>query len=379
MQLQANRISILKDGEVFNFSDLISDFSFEFTFFKENVSSFITNIDTETILLANHQFVILATVNQEEYSNTYVCSPYGTYIKQAQVHKNNINNKKLKILVSLLSRPTGAFFKIGKINKTIVVNNSLATGSFHPIFLEKYIPEINYQLTKIYPFHAIMLPRINKTCNNELLINLIKNNYLLLPTGVVHLYDCKTDLMKNENLKSDLTLLKKSDYNVVLHDELTPLDVFRIHKLYELLFFKKHQTICPRYTVEYFIKCHKNRWYEFTALRNKEGVIDAFISSCKHQDLMVGGPSGYDIHKPKQLGFMRMLLALNLKKSYEEGCVYNAGASNDQFKRWRGSRPEIEYNAVYCEHLPCWRRIPWKLLSVMTNRILKPIFEKGLF
>jgi hypothetical protein len=145
-----------------------------------------------------------------------------------------------------------------------------------------------------------------------------------------------------------------------------------------MLFIEKHSSFNPKFTVKYFKYCHRFKWFVFTALRNKEGVIDAFCSQSKKKDVMTCGPSGYDTEKSSKLGLYRMIIWLNLNKAWEEKCLYNMGSGNEQYKLNRGSIRQMEYNAVYYWHLPIYRRIPWLILSWTGNQLSTRIFKKYL-
>ena len=113
-------------------------------------------------------------------------------------------------------------------------------------------------------------------------------------------------------------------------------------------------------------------------MRNEAGIIDAFISYARLNGVMICGPLGYDTTKPRKLGLFRMIMSLSLKNAYQAKCFYNLGSGNEQFKMLRGSRREIEYNAVYCQHLPFYRCFPWMILSWCGRHIVLNVLKKYL-
>ena len=88
---------------------------------------------------------------------------------------------------------------------------------------------------------------------------------------------------------------------------------------------------------------------------------------------------GYDTAVPQEIGLYRMLSAVLLRQSAEEGCLLHESAGAAQFKRNRGATAEIEYSAVYDRHLPFYRRMGWAMLSPLLNRVGVPIMKKHKF
>ena len=49
--------------------------------------------------------------------------------------------------------------------------------------------------------------------------------------------------------------------------------------------------------------------------------------------------------------------------------LVNASGGANGFKRQRGARSTVEFNAVFVEHLPWWRRLPWLVMAVIGKLI----------
>ena len=344
---------------------------------KSDISAFVANLQTKPIVLVTHSLSILSTVNEKEYENTHICSPYSIYVIFPKLYAKQLSTQ-WKLVVLSYATLFGKAFQWMKINKVIQLNNTLSTINLHPLELHKFIPSFITTLIKKYPNHAIMLNRFNQLLDPELFSSLENNNFIFIPTKTVHIFNPTKDYYNKKNTKYDLTLLKRTNYSIVYHDQITENDLERIHELYKMLFLEKHTEHNPDLTLLYFKQCHEQHWFEFMAFRNQSGIIDAFISDACRDNVMICGPLGYDTKKPRKLGLFRMIIALSLQKAHHSKSYYNIGSGNEEFKLNRGSQREIEYNAIYCKHLPFYRRLPWLILAWCARRFSLRIFEKQL-
>lgn len=346
--------------------------------FTNNFEIYIKNLKSGKVIIASSDHIFLATVNTKTYNNTHIASPYTLYIDCTKLAVNDFPQWWIKKLISIFTFSFGKLFKLLDLDKVIQINNTLNTINIHPEQLGKFILFELDQLTHHHPHHAIIIPRLNFITDKVVVDNLKSKKFSFIITKTTHIYDPKNNYMQRSHTKRDISFLKKSKYKIVTHDDLSRVDLQRIHALYQLLFIRKYFSHSPDLTIEYFYDAHQYRWLEFIALRSPEGVIDGFISYTLQAKNMACGPLGYDIEKPRDLGLYRMIISLSLQKAHQLQCVYNLGSKNEAFKLYRGSTRTLEYNAVYYRHLPFYRQIPWKILNWCGNYIMRPIFKRIL-
>jgi len=88
---------------------------------------------------------------------------------------------------------------------------------------------------------------------------------------------------------------------------------------------------------------------------------------------------GYDLSIPQELGLYRILSLKLIEEATNRELVLHQSSGAGQFKKCRGGVPVIEYNAVYIRHLSLFRRIVWKTVKIISNKIAMPmIIKKGL-
>ncbi len=341
---------------------------------KQNSTHFVSNIKTTVAALVFENDAWPLTINKTEYRNALICSPYTTYVTYplGELKKFNFWIKGIVLLntafMFLLCRLT-------KFNQVIQVNNNLNSIIKHPRQFITLLPSLTKKITARYPKHAITFYRVNDALDQDFLKTLKDNGYYVFPDRGVHVFFPESGFIRRSHAKRDISLLRKSSYKIVSHDELTMQDAERFAQLYKQLFVDKHSKYNPIYTAHYFQMAIQHRWHHYTALRNSDGQIDAFISWFDSENTMICGPLGYDCVVDRKMGLYRQLVALCLQRADAHNLIFNMGGGSDEFKTNRGSTSTLEYVAVYCKHLPLYRRIPWKILQYLCNKLIKKIMD----
>ncbi len=173
---------------------------------KNTPSSFVSNIQTEIRLLELENVVLPMTINNEEYENSYVCSPFTHYVSYAKEElwelKNPLAEKILLPIINLM----GVWFKKNKINKVVIVNNwLLSTNLYYPLSKEE-IKEITILLKKTFPEHLIMFRSLNNYLHKELIQAAQDVGYKTTFSRSVYLY--KPDVMNQLTRKRKKKTLK---------------------------------------------------------------------------------------------------------------------------------------------------------------------------
>ncbi|PIZ03642.1 MAG: hypothetical protein COY58_08300 [Gammaproteobacteria bacterium CG_4_10_14_0_8_um_filter_38_16] len=364
-----------------NFQTKIDEIKFTNPFLKElfirESACFVSNLKTKIAALQCDDLMCLLTINEAEYENALICSPYTTYITYALDELKKFGKPWIKLLMLFYTGIMSIVFRLTQFNRVVQVNNNLNSLIKHPLLFSSLLPEITAALIKKYPSHAILFFRVNETLDAAFLAELKKNKYDTFPDRAAHIFLPEKKFLQRSHSKRDLSLLRNTSYTVVLHEALTAQDAERLADLYRLLFIDKHSTCNPIYTADYFQQAIKHHWHHYTALRNSAGQIDAFISWFESEKIMLCGPLGYDSEVDRKMGLYRQLVALCLQYANEHQFIFNMGGGSDEFKLNRGSTQVLEYTAIYYKHLPWYRRIPWKILSFACNKLLKKIVDES--
>jgi hypothetical protein len=87
---------------------------------------------------------------------------------------------------------------------------------------------------------------------------------------------------------------------------------------------------------------------------------------------------GYDTSLPKLDALYRHLTVLTMREAKEFGLMLHDSSGVGKFKKKRGAKKVIEYNAVFTKHLPLSRRLPWKVIGLVSKAAI-PLFKKNDF
>jgi hypothetical protein len=338
----------------------------------------IANVRTRLLVLVDGGVALPLTVNESEPDNSYVCSPYNTYVVYSRAELHLLHNPRLRAALVRVADVAGEGLQRARIDQMVVVNNWLLSTNLYP---EGWLPEI-HQLTRLltrsFPEHYICFRSLNGWTNGRLQKALFAAGYKPLGSRQVYAFDRLADMwVLRSNVGHDRRLLRQSSYRVVDHDDLGEADYARIASLYDALYRRKYPAYNPAFTEEYIRLCHREGVMRFMALRDPDGRVDGVVGLFAVGRTLTCPIVGYDIALPRRLGLYRMLMLLPFSVALEEGLDrVNLSAGAASFKRLRGGRPVIEYSAVYDRHLSPGRRFAVSALALVVNGLGIPMMRR---
>lgn len=343
---------------------------------KNDAKSFIDNVETALLALQDKNLILPITVNDKEYSNSYVCSPYSQYISYGLDEIDILDTSHLRILIKAALICMGKLLKAGQINKAVHVNNWLLSTNLYPVLTSQQIKSITGTLKDIFSDHAIMFRSVNAT-QTELIGQLQEEGYEFLFSRMIYLLDTQDDApFKERHFKKDLKLLESGGYEIVEPHAMTTEDIPRITELYHSLNIKKYSVQNPQFNNRFIGLALEKGILSFRGLR-KDGVLDAVYGCIKRNGMMVAPFFGYDTSKDENLGLYRQLSAIAVLDAKESSLKLNQSAGAASFKKRRKAIPTPEYHAFYVKHLPSWRQAPWQSLKQFGDKLILPYIKKN--
>jgi len=352
--------------------------SFATMFSGKCSDTLIKNVYTEvsTIQVSENLFFPV-TKNDEAKGNSFVCSPYTTYALYAKDElQSKVPNKLLQFPILMVIKLFGIFFKLGQIDRNIHINNFLLSTNPYQKWDGSEITEITEAVKRKYPHHTIIFRSLNVYQHPSLIAQFEENGYDKIGSRQVYIYDTSyTNWIKHNNNKNDLRIINNKKLKYIPHHQMWEY-LEEALALYNLLYIEKYSRFNPQFTLAYFKKCHQDNMIYFQGYTDTNGKLKAFSGLFIIEDTITSPLVGYDINAPKKDGLYIHAIHLIMLYKFQSGKLLNLSSGASQFKRLRGGVPAMEYSVVYSQHLPVYRRIVWRFLKFITNKIGIPLMEK---
>ncbi len=322
-------------------------------------------------------FIFPVTVNDTEYHSSYVCSPYNALITYSKEELVKINSKLIRFCLILLINSIGGLLKLGKVNKNYFINNFLLSTNPYPNWHGEGAKEQLKQATAKYPQHAIMYRSINEHTNKDLMKQLKKEGFILAASRQVYIFDSNLyEFINRNNTQNDRRALAKSEYALILHDQIKESDYPDILKIYNLLYLEKYSKHNPQFSLKLIAYWHQNRLLNMMGLRDKHGVLQGIVGLFESEQVITAPLVGYNTNLSIDKSLYRILIYLILDYSNKKNCCLNLSSGASHFKLLRGGQPFIEYTAAYIKHLPIYRRMTWRAVQVLLNGLFVPMLKR---
>lgn len=337
----------------------------------------VKNMSTHWAVLRIDDTEMPTTINDAQYDNSYVCSPYTGCILYPESEVKKLDHAALRWFILAIVRTLGPLLRAAQINRVVCVNNWLLSTNLYSNFDVTQIPEVTRTITKCFPKHAIAFRSLNETTNRPLLEQLRSDGYLLAPSRQVYFFDGKSgDYLHKQDNRRDAKLFATTTYQIVQHEQLQPEDAKRIEQLYRWLYIDKYSEHNPQFSAEMIEQCRLRGLLRLWALRTDDGRLDGVVGTFTRDGVMTAPVVGYDTSLPQHLGLYRMLMSIVLQEAAKAKLTLNLSSGASHFKRIRGGVASLEYTAVYCRHLPFVRRLAWQTLATLTQKVAAPILRK---
>ena len=346
-------------------------------FAREGAEPFIANLRTTVRILCEHDWALPVTINDADYDNTYVCSPYTAYGPYAKEELRLIDSAVARGTLGVVANAAGAMLKAARINRIVHVNNWMLSTNLYPEKAELPVATIAVFLAEQFPDHFICFRSLNAWSNAELMAHCRAAGGRLLASRQVYCYERLAETWAvTPNAHEDRRLLARTAYRVVPEDELGEADYERMAELYRLLYIEKYSQHNPVFTPRYLQLCHRSGVMRFFGLRGADGVLDGVLGLFIVDGIVTAPIVGYDTSRDRKLGLYRLLMTLVYEFALKDGHRVNLSSGAAEFKRLRGGRPEIEYSAIFDRHLSPGRRGAVRALAAVVNGLGVPLMRR---
>ena len=334
---------------------------------EKGVSHYIENVRTDLLVLAIDGIVLPVTVNEGEYDNSYVCSPYSFFISYARESLDFIPQPWLRQSIRMFLDALGKRMQGFELNKAAAVNNWFFSTNLYPPMEERQVISAVHTLQDAFPEHAIVFRCVDPFTNPVCYRILPQLGFEMIATRQIYFLDTNdTSFFSSRLFKSDLKLLKNSGYEIIGDGEIKEEEIPRLLELYRDLYLDKYSTLNPNYSEEFVRLALKQNLLQFIALK-KEGRIDAVAGFVERDGKMYCPFFGYDSKMPQEIGLYRILSTALMLEAKERKLFFHQSSGASMYKKIRKAKGAVEYTAVYYKHLKIQRHLPWMMLKNLYN------------
>ncbi|KAF3362432.1 Uncharacterized protein PHSC3_001032 [Chlamydiales bacterium STE3] len=336
---------------------------------KNGTKRYIDNIETRMHALMIDSYVIPIAIVDDNYENSFVCSPFAHYVSYAlENSKHFFKQAVLRKIVCGLVKGLGKLLRKGKINKIIYINNWLfPTDLYFKDLKDEHIEALTKYLSHHFPDYTIAFKSINQAVYPQLSQALKNAGYDFIITRQVFLTDTKKEeIFQTRIFKSDLKLLRESRYTILDHKDLTVKDSEKILSLYKHLYLDKYSALNPQINENFMNLVFQSNLLQLKAIK-KDGEIEGVFGYFIRDGIMTAPLFGYEANSIENKNLYRLLSTLLTLEAKNKGCLLHQSAGASFYKKLRRAEPHMEFMAVHHKHLPSFRRFPWKGLKFIMN------------
>lgn len=359
-----------------------------------SVQPYIHNVSTRLLVATVDGVPLPITVNDTEYGNSYVCSPYTHFVTYAREELALLRNRPAETVLGSVLSGIGLLLRQVNLNQVVQVNNWLLSTNVFPAIQPAQLDDLMQELRQRYPRHAIVCRSLNEVTSSSFLEAMRKHGCKLIPSRQIYLLlaaskiappsiSAMDELHERHSVnakarwlvKRDRGLINKHGYSVAGPQDMRLEDAPRIKELYDMLYIQKYSPCNPQFTELYIRTAIQSGTLELHGLR-KHGRLDAILGLFVREGVMTAPLFGYDTTLPQQIGLYRMLSAVLIGIAEDRELLLHKSSGVGQFKRNRGAVSELEVMAVYDKHLSWGTRVCWTILEKLLYRIGVPIIQR---
>ncbi len=345
---------------------------------RDGAQKYIRNVHNTELMVAKIEDVILPiSVTDFHPENTYTCSPYSHYISYGGFEEvERLKNPLAEFFIKLILHPLAWYFRHTDFDRVVYINNWLLSTNLYPSITATQLEVLTEALPKWFPDRAIVFRSVDEFRNPHVSDILQKNGYELALSRQVW-YMNPVDTKKTRQYKEDARVLRHHGYEILNGKNFGDDEIRRAVELYNMLYIEKYSHYNPQFT-EDFLKLARDEGILFLRGLKRDGKLNGVMGFFVRNGLMTQPLFGYDTTLPQEEGLYRLLTLVTLQEGLQKNLVVHASGGVGKFKKMRGGKSVIEYNAVYHQHLPASRQRPWKIIKAISKFAI-PFFQKNDF
>lgn len=336
----------------------------------------VSNVSTRLSTLDVAGRTMPVTVDDGALGGSYVCSPHSAYVLYARAELDLLK-------VGWAAYPSRAALaaldlalEAARINRIVHLGNWLLSTNLHGGWRGEGIEAARELLAGAHPDHLLGIRSVDDWSSPGLREALAADGWTLVPSRQIWVVDdLERDWTKRSDFGNDRRLVARSPLVLSDLEEVGAGDALRIADLYAMLYVGKYSALNPVLTPLFVQASARSGMMSYRVAREPGGTIMAVAGMWARGGVMTPPVVGYDTARPQSEGLYRIASWMFMHKAMESGWRLHGSAGAAHFKRMRGARGVIEYNAYHSAHLSPARRKAVQALAALLERFVVPVMR----
>ena len=337
-------------------------------------SAMIANVSTALSELEVAGRRMPVTRDDGALGGSYVCSPHSAYVLYAREELGMVDIGWIAHPTRLVLAGLDALLRRARINRVVHLGNWMLSTNLHNGWRGEGLAAARERLTAEHPDHLIGIRSVDDWSSPGLRQALEADGWIMMPSRQIWVADdLARDWRTRHNYDNDRRLVARSPLRITDLPCVEGEDARRIAELYRMLYVGRYSPLNPILTPAFVEAAARTRMITYRVARDAEGVIMAVGGMWVRGGIMTPPVVGYDTSRPRNEGLYRIACWMFMERALEQGWRLHASAGAAHFKRQRGARGVIEWNAYYARHLTRGRRLAVGALSALLKRVAVPL------
>ena len=341
---------------------------------ESGAPSMVSNVSTRFSTLDVAGRTMPVTVDDGALGGSYVCSPHSAYVLYARAELDLLR-------VGWTAWPSRAalaaldlVLKAGRINRIVHLGNWLLSTNLHGDWRGEGVKAAREALAGAHPDHLLGIRSIDDWSAPGLREALAADGWIMVPSRQIWVVDdLGRDWTKRSDFANDRRLVERSPLTLSELARVEADDAERIAQLYAMLYVGKYSPLNPILTPAFIRASARSGMMSYRVARDPRGTIQAAAGMWERGGVMTPPVVGYDTARPQREGLYRIACWMFMQRALQAGWRLHGSAGAAHFKRMRGARGVIEWNAYHAGHLPAARRRPVEALAMLLKRLVVPV------
>lgn len=350
---------------------------FAAAFAEHGTSRLIANASSAMLLARIEGHDLPVTVDEGGHGRSYVASPHSAYVPYARREMELVGMRRGRLAASAVLGLADRVLRAARINQAVHVDNWMLSTNLHGDWQGQGLPDLRQELAHRYPDHFLILRTLDDWSCPRLCEAARRDGWIMAPARQIWVTeDLARDWIPRKDRLNDRRMLNRSGLAVDEPDHLSSADCARIAQLYSLLYLEKYSPLNPDFTPEFITLLSASGLARFRLARAGDGTIMAVAGMIARGALMTCAVIGYDTARPQSEALYRIACYLAYDWAQQRGLSMHGSAGAADFKRSRGARGEIEYMAIYADHLSSARRAAMRVLAGVLETAVVPMMRR---